>query len=193
MIDRERFAWCIVPRTKSGKPQQLDIPDVLQAPLRAWWTTQEHPTSGPVFPVTRGPRKGEARLERGVSFADRLRRNLMIAGVKRHPCRQPDVRPTARTACCPDFASDPVYKETGWSLPVDFHSFRRAFSTGLAEAGVNAQQAMVLAGHADPRAHARYIMETEKLARVPEATLPQRLPGELPQELPQDRRAWSKT
>jgi integrase len=173
MIDRERFATCIVPRTKTGKPQRLDIPDVLQAPLRAWWATQERPTSGPVFPVTRGPRKGEARLERGVSFADRLRRNLMLAGVKRHACKQPDVRPTERTACCPELASDPVYKETGWSLPVDFHSFRRAFSTGLAEAGVNAQQAMVLAGHADPRAHARYIMETEKLGRVPDAALPQ--------------------
>lgn len=167
MIDRERFASCIVPRTKTGKPQRLDIPDVLQAPLRAWWATQEHPTSGPVFPVTRRPRKGEARLPRGVSFADRLRRNLMIAGVKRHPCQQPDVRPTEKTACCPDFASDPVYKETGWSLPVDFHSFRRAFSTGLAEAGVNAQQAMLLAGQADTRAHSLYVMETEKLGTHP--------------------------
>ena len=126
-----------------------------------------------MFPVTRGPRKGEARLERGVSFADRLRRALMLAGVKRHACKHPDVRPTETTACCPEFASDPLYKETAWSLPVDFHSFRRAFSTGLAEAGVNAQQAMVLAGHADPRAHALYIMKTEKLARIPEAALPQ--------------------
>lgn len=40
MIDREHFASCIVPRTKMGKPQRLDIPDVLQVPLRAWWTTQ---------------------------------------------------------------------------------------------------------------------------------------------------------
>ncbi len=173
MIDRERFASCIVPRTKTGKPQQLDIPDVLQGPLRAWWATQGRPMSGPVFPVTRGPRKGEARLERGVSFADRLRRNLMLAGITRHPCQQPDVRPTEKTACCAELASDPVYCETGWSLPVDFHSFRRAFSTGLAEAGVNAQQAMVLAGHGDTRAHALYVMETEKLARIPEAALPQ--------------------
>ena len=168
MIDRERFASCIVPRTKSGKPQRLEIPDVLQAPLRRWWVQQERPTSGPVFPVIRGPRKGEARLERGVSFAGRLRRTLMLAGVKRHACKHPDVSPTKRKACCPELASDPVYNETGWSLPVDFHSFRRAYSTGLAEAGVNAQQAMVLAGHADPRAHVRYIMETEKLASVPQ-------------------------
>ncbi len=125
--------------------------------------------SGPVFPVTRGPRKGEARLERGVSFADRLRRNLMLAGIKRHPFQQPDVRPTEKTPCCAELASDPVYRETGWSLPVDFHRFRRAFSTGLAEAGVNAQQAMLLAGHADTRAHALYVMEAEKLGTHPES------------------------
>jgi integrase len=141
MIDRQRFASCIVPRTKTGKPQRLDIPDVLQVPLRAWWASQDQPRSGPVFPVTRGPRKGEAQLERGVSFADRLRRTLMLAGIKRHPCKQPDLHPTMKPPYYPELASDPVYNETGWSLPVDFHSFRRAFSTGLAEAGVNAQQA----------------------------------------------------
>jgi integrase-like protein len=110
---------------------------------------------------------------RGVSFADRLRRPLLLAGVKRHPCAQPDVRATEKVACCPELASDPVYKETGWSLPVDFHSFRRAFSTGLAEAGVNAQQAMQLAGHADTRAHSLYVMEIEKLTSIPAAALPQ--------------------
>ncbi len=72
--------------------------------------------------------------------------------------------PPERTPCCPELASDPVYNETAWSLPVDFHSFRRAFSTGLAEAGVNAQHAMLLAGHADTRAHSLYVMDTKKLA-----------------------------
>jgi len=46
MIDRERFASCIVPRTKTAKPQRLDIPDVLQIPLPMWWVKQEGPTSG---------------------------------------------------------------------------------------------------------------------------------------------------
>ena len=31
---------------------------------------------------------------------------------------------------------------------------------------------MLLAGHADTRAHSLYVMETEKLARIPEAALP---------------------
>ena len=122
--------------------------------------------------MTRGKRKGAARLKRGVSFADRLRRNLMLAGVKRHDCERPDVRATEDTPCCREFASDPLYHATEWSLPVDFHSFRRAFSTALAEAGINSQQAMKLAGHADARAHARYIIEAETPRRIPEAALP---------------------
>ncbi len=40
---------------------------------------------------------------------------------------------------------EPLYFETETTLPVDFRSFRRAFSTGLAEAGVPVQQAMHLA------------------------------------------------
>jgi integrase len=172
-IDRKDFAWCVVPRTKTGKPQKLEIPEVLRGPLRAWWAKQGSPTSGPVFPVTRGKRKGEARLTRGVSFAGRLRCALMLAGVKRHECAHPDVRPTEKAPCCPEFSADPLYNPTRWSLPVDFHSFRRAFSTALADAGINTQQAMKLAGHADPRAHARYIMEKEKPRLIPEAALPQ--------------------
>ncbi len=56
---------------------------------------------------------------------------------------------------------------------MDFHSFRRAFSTALADAGVNAQQAMKLTGHADPRAHTRYIMNKDQPRTIPEAALPQ--------------------
>ena len=151
MIDRERFAKCIVPRTKTGAPQELEIPSILAAPLERWWVLSGRPPRGPVFPVTRGKRKGEARLAQGVSFADRLRRALRKAGITRHE----------------------VFEETAFSLPVDFHSFRRAYSTALANAGVNAQRAMVLAGHADPRAHARYIMATPQMVTMPEAALPQ--------------------
>ena len=150
MIDTQRFATCTVPRTKGGNPQQLEVPGILQAPLRRWWVEHGCPTSGHVFPVTKGARKGEARREQGVSFAKRLRRALKRAGVDR-----------------PE-----LFAATSTTLPVDFHSFRRAFSTALAEAGVNAQQAMVLAGHADPRAHARYIMDTPELRRIPEGAVP---------------------
>ena len=68
--------------------------------------------------------------------------------------------------------ADPLYFETATTLPVDFHSFRRAFNTALAEAGVNVQQAMHLAGHSDPHVHARYVMRTAAMRTVPAAALP---------------------
>ncbi len=76
-------------------------------------------------------------------------------------------------------AKDAIYFETASSLPVDFHSFRRAFNTALAEAGVNVQQAMHLAGHSDPKVHSIYVMSTKRMRRIPEAALP-RLGGALP-------------
>jgi integrase len=171
-IDQATFASCIVPRTKTGKPQRLEVPGVLQAPLRAWWLAQGSPASGPVFPVTRGKRKGEARRSRGVSFADRLRRALMAAGIKRHACEHPDTIPTPDEPCCPTFAQDELYAETAWSLPVDFHSFRRAFKTALAEAGIATEHAMHLSGSSDPRTHARYVMQTPAMQRIPAAAVP---------------------
>ncbi|MEO6419640.1 MAG: tyrosine-type recombinase/integrase, partial [Polyangiaceae bacterium] len=58
------------------------------------------------------------------------------------------------------------------TLPVDFHSFRRAFASALAEAGVNVQHAMHLTAHSDPRVHARYVMDTVAMRTIPEAALP---------------------
>jgi hypothetical protein len=72
---------------------------------------------------------------------------------------------------------DPLYFETATTLAVDFHSFRRAFNTALAEAGVNVQHAMHLASHADAKVHARYVMSTKAMRTIPSAALP-RLPTE---------------
>lgn len=55
---------------------------------------------------------------------------------------------------------------------MDFHSFRRAFASALAEAGVNVQHAMHLTAHSDPRVHARYVMDTVAMRTIPEAALP---------------------
>ncbi len=56
------------------------------------------PASGPVFPVTRGKRAGEARSPLGLSFAKRLRRDLFRAGVYRmQPIEVPATRPGQRT------------------------------------------------------------------------------------------------
>jgi hypothetical protein len=74
----------------------------------------------------------------------------------------------------------PLYYGTATTRPVDFHSFRRAFNTALAEAGVNMQQAMWLASHSDARTHMRYAMRTTAMRTIPEAAVP-RLPGRLPE------------
>jgi hypothetical protein len=72
---------------------------------------------------------------------------------------------------------DPIYSDTPVSRRVDFHSFRRAYNTALAVAGVNVQTAMGLASHSDPKTHMRYVMAVEAARPVPAAALPVIDPG----------------
>ena len=65
-----------------------------------------------------------------------------------------------------------LFEETDETLPVDFHSWRRAYSQALADADVNAQQASALAGHASLAAHQRYLASSDKMRSIPEAALP---------------------
>ena len=128
-----------------------------------------------VFPVRQGKRAGDFRARRGTSFAERLRRGLMKAGILRHDCARNWTAgmPKHNEACCPEMAVDPLYSETANTLPVDFHSFRRAFNTALASTGVNVQRAMRLAGHSDARTHMRYVMQAPAMRQIPaEAALP---------------------
>jgi hypothetical protein len=90
-----------------------------------------------------------------ISCAGALRRDLAKAGLTR-----------------PE-----IFHETATTLPVDFHSFRRAFNTALAAAGVNVQLAMKLAGHADERTHMRYVMDAPEMRRIPEAAIPRLNPS----------------
>jgi integrase len=184
MIDRLHFAECVVPRCKTGTPQVLAIPALLAPFLRAWWERAGRPESGPVFPSRKGRNAGRFKAK-GSSFAGRLRDALFLAGVTRMPCvRVPATHPGTRTDLGKRAAgsklapnpADPLYFETATTLPVDFHSFRRAYNTALAEAGVNVQQAMHLAGHSDAKTHLRYVMQTRALGTVPEAALPQLTP-----------------
>jgi hypothetical protein len=147
---------------------------------RAWWERAGKPEAGPVFPVRIGKRAGQEKKTN--SHAKRLRSSLMRAGVFRLPPtevpetgkgRRTDLGKEATgTKLAPD-PRDPLYFETEVSLPVDFHSFRRAFNTALAEAGVNVQRAMHLASHSDPRVHHRYVMRTKAMQQIPAEALPQ--------------------
>ncbi len=174
MIDTVDFAECIIPRAKTDSPQAIQIPQLLRPFLHMRWVEVGQPSSGPVFPVRRGPRAGEARVQRGTSFAHALRRDLYRAHIIRHACTRPESLPLEHrdAACCEGLSTDPLYAETALSLPVDFHSFRRAFSSALANAGVNAQQAMRLASHTDPRTHMRYVGDSPEMRAIPDAAVP---------------------
>jgi hypothetical protein len=93
-----------------------------------------------------------------------------FAGVVRMPPAKDETDPRAERL--KPNPADPLYYETATTLPVDLHSFRRAFNTALVEAGVNVQQAMHLAGHTDPQVHARYVMRTAAMRTVRVAALP---------------------
>ncbi len=182
-IDLMTFAECIIPRAKTGTPQTLCIPGALAPFLRDWWERAGRPESGPVFPARLGKRAGQEKRPL-TSYAKRLRRALIRACIWRlRPVEVPATKSGTRTdlgqsapgtKLAPN-PRDPLYFETATTLPVDFHSFRRAFASALAEAGVNVQHAMHLTAHSDPRVHARYVMRTSAMRAIPEAALP-RLP-----------------
>jgi len=65
-----------------------------------------------------------------------------------------------------------LFEVTDYGLPVDFHSWRRSYTQALADAGINAQGAMALAGHTSMAAHQRYLANTSKAKTIPAAALP---------------------
>ena len=130
-----------------------------------------------VFPVRRGERAGEQRKR--MTHAKAFRRDLRsafglelwdgetwrTAGDKEQPKKGPKPRkPTPRERT--------LLEGDANTLPVDFHSWRRAFSQALAEAGVNEQVAMGLSGHESEDAHRRYLRNAERLRALPIAALP---------------------
>jgi integrase len=132
-----------------GKVQRFVVPEQMRPILLAWHELQGRPVDGPVFPVTKGDRKGAHRKER-TSYAKRLRRELWRAGIRDHA----------------------IHNDTPTSKRVDFHSFRRAFATSLAEAGIAAQRAMTLTAHNDMGTHMLYVQETSAMQTIPDAAVP---------------------
>lgn len=147
------FATCTIIRRKTRKkrpyPQTLEVPEPVRPFLLVWWQRQGSPVTGPVFPTRVGPNAGKPKKQGHMSYADRLRAALLKARIDRHE----------------------LHHETATTMPVDFHSTRRAYASALARAGVNAQTAMVLTGHADPLVHQRYV-EAATIRALPVAALP---------------------
>jgi integrase len=160
------FSWGWAPRRKTGKPQRLIIPQVLRPVLHAWWTIHGQPTEGPLFPTLRGDNAGQGQKGK-VSHAKALRRDLEAAMKWAAKAKLPG-------ACkegSPRWRE--LFTETHHTLPVDFHSFRRAFADGLRRSGVNEQTAKAFGGWAS-NAMDRY-HGTEDVA-VPDAAVPRLVP-----------------
>jgi integrase len=154
-----------VPRPKTKSGDRMALPDVLVPVLRAWWDSHGRPTSGPVFPCRRGARAGE-RKGKGLSYAAALRDALWAARiVRRAPSFDKATTDAERKKLCL------IQSGSSQLRPLDFHSFRRAYNTALADANVNVQTAMRLAGHRNASTHLRYVMRTGILA-TPMAALP---------------------
>ncbi len=187
------FTWGYAPRQKTRRPQRLLVPDMLRAILRDWWERHGRPTAGPMFPARRGERASEAASTRDrvaklkMSHAQAFRRDLMrVFGVevpKPVVTTRSNGRQLTKTvwkrACDAQGVEVPLtprqrelFEETEFTLPVDFHSWRRAFSQALADADVNAQQAAALAGHASLEVHLRYLANASKARAIPDAALP---------------------
>jgi integrase len=144
-------------RRKNRKAIVLEVPVAVRPFLAAWQAHHEAKRDKalpepdgpkPVFPVRKGKRAGGIKKSTN-TYAPRLRRALLVAGVTRHE----------------------LHNETTTTLPADFHSCRRAFATALARAGVNEQTAMILTGHADAKVHRRYL-NALTLKAMPEAAVP---------------------
>src|SRR5262249_31967724 len=139
------------PRNKAERPQRLAIPETMRPFIRDWWERHGRPISGLVFPALRGVNAGRAE-KRGVSHAAAMRRDLQRAFGAAHAASPNSELPRRGGARWRE-----LFDETDLTKPVDFHSWRRAYNQALADAGLNAQEAAALAGHASLSAHQRYL------------------------------------
>jgi integrase len=196
-VDTGGWADAHVPRPKTKSSDRLALPASFLPVLQAWWRKHGSPTSGPVFPVRKGPRAGKRKQGKS-SYAWHLREAIWLAGIVRpldgfgeaheswraaqleleRAVGRKAARPVADDLVAVASAAEARARElcliqagSEDFKPLDFHSFRRAFATGLADAGVNVQQAMALAGHRNASTHMKYVRITEVL-EVPLAALP---------------------
>jgi integrase len=178
------FTHGLAPRKKTARSQKLEVPEVLRPILRDYWERTGRPATGLVFPVRTGERAGAER--KAGSVAKALRRDLRrVFGIDK-PRVAPIVRkfPNGEERTDTRITWDPdarqmndrereLFEETELTRPVDFHSFRRAFKQGLAEAEIDVQRSMKLSGSSDMAAHARYLANTGRPAQIPAEALPQ--------------------
>ncbi len=156
-IEKENFSSCDIYRSKTGDWQTgIEIPAMLRPWMREWWLAHGSPESGPVFPVRHGKNKGAFKAARGTSYAKRLR-DAFEGAMKRADVA---VRPA-------------LLKGTPHTSRCNFHSWRHAFNSAMANSGVNMQTAMSLASHSDAKTHMRYVASSAAMKLIPASALPQ--------------------
>jgi integrase len=146
------FATCTFVRRKTRKkrsrPETHEVPEPVREFLQAWHDGQLNPAAGPVFPARRGPRAGKPKkLSNG--YAKVLRRELLRAGVDRHE----------------------LHHETATTLPVDFHSTRRAYATAVVSSGASDRETMKMGGWSSSALITRYDQK-DNVRRLPSAAVP---------------------
>ena len=163
-----RFEWGYAPRSKTRHPQRLTIDEMLRPILRRWWEANGSPRKGLVFPVLRDgahskvEKKGEKHeVSHAFPFRRDLRRAFGIDKLEPVMIKQQNGRMMTSYQWVQARELTPreveLFEGSGHILPVDFHSWRRAYCQALADAGVNAQLAKTLAGHASEAAHEKYL------------------------------------
>jgi integrase len=162
-IDTRDWLYAWVSRPKTDTKDKHEIPESIIPVLKAWWLKHGRPRKGPVFPVRRGKTVGKKK-SKNITYARKLRDALWAAGIVRPlPGYEEATTDKERRALCL------LQVGSRNERPVDFHSFRRAYSTALAEANVPLQKAMRLAGHRSPATHMKYIDRVKTLSAPPEA------------------------
>jgi integrase len=163
-IDTQTWStWRVYrPKTESWAVHKLD--PVAAQVLQVWWNVHNRPLTGPVFPVTKGKRKGQPKA-RGSDWAKPIQRAFWAAGVHRwlpgYELAQTDAE---RRAC------DAFQVDTPQTRRLGFHTVRRVYVTWLRSQGVDPALRMKLSGHTDFATHMGY--DDVDVLEAPEGSLP---------------------
>ena len=178
-----RFGYGYAPRSKTKSPQRLIIDEMLRPILRKWWAACGCPRDGLVFPVLRDGKNFKAgegekvHISHAEAFRRDLRRAFGVDVLEKHETKRSNGRALNRDRWIQGRELTPrereLFEGNDHILPVDFHSWRRAYCQALADGGVNAQLAKALAGHATEAAHEKYLRSNERARALPEAARPQ--------------------
>jgi hypothetical protein len=169
------FPSALVLRTKGKQLDRMAVAPMLRPFLRAWWIEQGRPLEGLMFPTLRGKRLGQ--VKRKVSQAHALRQDLQRAfGLERWDetggKRKSGAFVTAREMTARERE---LFVESRTSLPVDFHSWRRAFVQAVDGVELDAKVKRQFSGHETEAVRQIYVQSTKRREWVvPAEALPSR-------------------